>query len=929
MYVSFNTLTGFIFICRAVLTNRQNIVDHVVGYIPEDSDNTIVQPKGYLPPVNSPQHETGITLPSISTRPSKAVGASPCPSPESVLSGMEASKCSAGASTALPSPQEVTTIQALSPTQISRKLVRDVATNITSDIGHDGELSPKFYGSHTQDPNVIASAASIKDEGFASTPRADHARTNSNATTLRESTSRGGLDALVLHDGEFRRKLQNEYQLLAEIQGQRDRRAMEEDEEGEDQSIDFHTEFQNCEDGKQDALEDQSRTYEALLSKVKQDGEDALNELQDLHDDEMKYLRKELEKVAGRKGLVEKRLKKVLFEQKAIQEDKGALMVKCKALEDGITHKDEQLQYMLSTLQNSQQQLDDLKGQYNATRTETERQNRLLEDKARSIIDMRQAIDILTSQLTPSGQVQQAPDAQLVGSLRNENARLLGVISGLQARNQAQPIQVDHLKQQYSSCAVEASHEGLQYLLRHAEGEIAQLVQAVSEAKREHDSWTDDQLYGLPEEPLGDKTKVANHMAYKDKLYQDLEKRFQDCSAVFEEHQKRASSANKDAIDEIISLRKELRERKAAMDCKEEEKEKYRKESEKVHEMLLSQIHYDEFVEALSYHFDLVREDNCTLVTRVRELEEQIKGLKHEVTGHERKAKNLAKEFNAQNESVRDLEDDKKALESKVDSMTYMAEVAEGCQNEDTKTYKEHINALNSELRMARETLCHLDRSSAPERILWELNYRDAFIAGLKSDLFETQKTLALVSRERDYFHRVSGIDDSLAACYDRNFTLLQRKLRIAEAQVAGLEDEFKNDRPLHVKEAREYKEAWEAEQVRVQELEKELYQLYQNLECKVSYTPQDTPPTATGAEPTEGKHAVLEDLATRLWTRMLGLEDTVRTLGRSIIEPNNERAELRLACAGLLGLHEEEWETPGDTTSDSDGREVEVVSGE
>ena len=908
-----------------MLTRKQNIVDHIMGCVPEDVHKNIVHPKHNLPPVNFTHNENGVTSPSNSTSTSKVVGVSPCPSLNPLLSVNASSKCCADATTVPPSPGKSGTPYASSSTQTSWTAMRDVWTNTTSNIEDDGAFSLELYESYAQTSTEPAtSAASVEDESSANTPRASHTRGLSNATTLRGSTSRNWSPVPILPDGEFRRKLEDEYQLLAEIQGQQDRRAVEKDRDAaEDGAKGIGSQFEGSEQG---ALEEQSETYEALLTKAKQDGKDALAARQDEHEDQMKYLQKDLDKVAGRKVLVEKRLKKVLLGQKTIKEENHSLSLRCKAQEENIAHKDVQLQSMLSVLQNRQQQLDDLTARFNVISAEANENAQVVEASARTIPDLRQTIQILVSQLTPIGQIQQAPEVSLVGELRIENARLLGVIASLQAGNEVPQAQDGSWKEKYTNCAIEASRKALHRLLRLSEHDISELVQIISKAKREHDSWTNDQLSGSPEDPLGNKTKVANHLAHKDKLYQDLEKRFQDCSDAFEEYQKKTSEEKKETISCITSLRKELGEQKQVVESVKGEEKLYRKETGKLLEMLQGKLHKDDLVNAMSYHFDLLRDDNSILVAKVGELDEEIKGLKQEGTRHERNNKGHVKKLDARQETVRELEDAKKVLESKLDSLTYMAEVAEECHKEEIKKSHSHINALSSELTTTRDTLSNINRYSATERILWELNSKDEFIYSLKSELVKVHNALALACRERDYFHHVSGFDDCLAACHDKNFVVLQRKLRIEEAKVAELEGEVANADPLRLKEARKYKEAWEPEQLRIQELEKELYQLHQNLEGKVTNTPQDTP---SAAEQTEDMRAVLEDLATRLWTRMLGLEDTLRALGRSIIEPNNERAELRLACAGLLGLHEEEWEGPGDTTSESDGREVEVVSGE
>ena len=924
-----NPLTMYVSCARQVLTGKQGIIDRIVDYIPQDADYTVVQPKANPQPAHVP-HNINVASPLTINTASKGSTSSRQISYQTPSSTSAASKDFAGAATAPPAPGKFYALQTSGSAQTIRTSVHDAATD-TTDGGLDyGTSLLETYESYKQTPSSsIKSAASVDDESSANTPRAGHTRALSSATTLRESTSRRGLAMSVLSDGEFRRKLKDEYQLLAEVQGQRDRRTVVEDQnEEENWTISFDRGVQP-KGSKQGPLDQQAKTYEALLIKAKQDGKDALSARQDLHDDEMKYLQKDLAKVEGRKSLVEKRLKKVLLGQKAMQEENGTLTDKCKALDDEIAHKNEQTLYMSSTLQNQQQELEELNGRYKAICTQAEQQTRLAEQNARTMLDMRHSIRILTTQLTNSGQAQQESEEPLLNGLRSENARLLGIVANLPAGSEAKQVQVGSRKEIYSKCAIEASYKGLQHLLMHAERDIASLVLAVSNAKREHDSWTDNQLYGSPEDPLGDKVKVANHLAHKDKIYLELEKRYKDCSTTFEEHQKKATEDKKAAISSIISLRKELREQKEAVEGMKAQEDSYRKGNEKILEMLLGQMHPAAFVKALSYHFDLVRADNSVLVAKVGELDEVIKNLKAEAAVQGRKHKTLSKDIEVRHETAREFEEEKKALETQVNSLTYMSEVAEECHKEDIKKCRAHIETLNTELQTSREIACKLNRSSASERILWELNSKDEFIYHLKSEIVDVHNALAVAYRERDYFQRVSGMDDCLSACQDRDFVVLQRNLRLEEASVTELKEKLKDANSLFLKESSKYEEAFETEQLRVQELEKELHQLYQNLEGKLSYTPQDAPPSTATSQEAKENHAVLENLATRLWTRMLGLEDTLRTLGRSIIEPNNERAELRLACAGLLGLHEEEWEAPGGTTSDGDGREVEVVSGE
>lgn len=792
--------------------------------------------------------------------------------------------------------------------ETANRQMHDVAANTTSNI--EGNGTPLFESTPSSIRTPITSGKSrvpAEDGSNEYTSRADHPRALSNVTTLMGSSLRDvlGLPSSV----DFQRRVGDEYQFIAHIQGQQDRRAVEKDPtDEEDRALGLSTKDQHSEGDKQTTpgdqfkdyealllkaeqeVKDQATTYEFLLTKAEQDGKNALEERQDEHEDEVKVLKKELEDTtmdleAVTKGLkdatsknvvTERRLRKASRQQTETEETNKALAENCKVQEEDIAHKDEQIVRVSSALQSRQQELEAVTKQYRAASVEGPEKARALEEKGRMISNLHRTIQILTSQLMNPDQYQQSLSAAPLDHLRNENTRLCGVVSDLQRQ----------------LATVDATN--------------SILVQEVSRAKRDHDRWNDNQFYGAPEDSLSSPTKVANHIAYKDKLYVELEKRFRDYSTMIETEQREAAEDREKGEKSLIALREEVGEQKEVIKKLTQEKKAYREENGGILRTVLGRMPRDEFHEALNFHFDLVRTNNSVLAARVVELDEEVANLKKEVEWHGQEKENLAKERQAQQEAVDQLEEAKKAVMSELDALKYTYEVAEEYHKEEVSNYQTALTNVSSELRENRHIFGELSRHSASERVQYELDSKNEHIQNLRSQLDETRQAWIQACNDRDHYFRVTEMDTSFAALHERDMSFLQDQLRLSEAKYAELSSNLDYAHHMNLGETREYKEAYEAEKVRVEGLEKQLHELYQNLRGKASHAILTTPTQASSSQGADDQKEAVEKLTAHLWKRMLGLEDALEALGKSIVEPKDKREELRLACEKLLGLYED-----------------------
>ena len=785
-----------------------------------------------------------------------------------------------------------------------------VAANIAPNTEGNGTPLLESTSSSIRTPITSAkSRASAKDGSNAYTTRADYPRALSNATTLTGSSLRAGLG--LPSNADFQRMVDDEYQFIAQIQGQQDRRAFERDQvEEEDRKFGLNSEDQNSESENQSAPKDQMEEYEALLSKAKQeikeqtktyeflltkaeqDAKIALEERQDEHDDEVKDLKKELEDASkelkvvtkdlkdatSRNVVIERRLRKASREQAAREEANKAVTEKCKVQEDDIAHKDEQIVRLLSTLKSRQQELEAVTEQYRVASVEARDKARALEGNGLMIPNLQRTIQILIGQLTNPGQYQQSLNAAHTNNLRDENTRLHGVLSELQRR------------------------------LDKAEAENCTLVQELSRAKRDHDRWTDNQFYGFPEDVFSNPTKIANHLAYNDKLYVDLEKRFQNCSTMFDTEQRKAADDREKAGKSLTALKEEVGELKEVTEKLKKDKKAYRKENGRILRTVLGRMPQDEFHEALNFHFDLVRTDNSVLAARVVELDEEVANLKKEVEGHGQEKENLAKERQAQQEAVGQLEEANKAVVSELDALKYTYEVAEECHKEEVYKYQTALTNVSSELRENHHIFGELARHSASERVQYELDSKNEQIQDLRLQLAEGKQAWIQACNDRDHYYRVTEMDTSVAALHERDVSFLQEQLRLSEVKYAELSSNLDYNHHMKLRQMREYKEAYEAEKARVEELEKQLHELYQNLQGEGSHPVPTTPTQASFSQRADDQKEAVKDLTAHLWKRMLGLEDTLKALGKSIVKPKDKREELRLACERILGLYED-WE--------------------
>lgn len=765
----------------------------------------------------------------------------------------------------------------------------------------EGETSlAEIYESEARRSSGSATSVLVVEKRrVVQTPRAQSTRAVSDATTLRESVSRyesaSTYGAAFMPEVDFRKKSEHQRQLLAELQGQRDRVTVQKNQEDEeDRSIRIDAGPQrNDENGETNTLEEQAKIYDALLEKAKQDGEDALAAQKDEYDDTVKDLRKDFEAAESRKVMFEKRLRKVLGEQKTKIDENLALSERCNDLRDDVAHKDEQIAHMSSALQNHQQELDGLRGLYENMSAKADESARLVEENGITMHNLRQTIHRLTNQLTLSGQPQRAPSPALIDSLRSENGRLLGIL----AENE--------------------------FVLEAARARITSLTQAMSQAKRENDRWTDNQLTGCAEDSLSNPTKIANHIAYKNKLYEDLEKRFLEYSTNAEAEQQKASDEKEIADKSITTLREVMDQQEKFLEDSTKLNKKYQEENVKMLRTVLGQMPQDEFIEGLSFHFDLVRNDNAVLAARVLELDKEVTDLKQEVVRHKREQESLVKELKANQKIAHQLEEAKEAAMGELDALKYSSEVAEEGHKEEIENYRNTADRLSSKLRVMSDNFSALNRESASERIQALLDSKDELIDTLEAKLNETYQALIQASNERDHYYRVTELDNCVNSFHERDVTFLQHQLRIAEAKFTELSEPLSTGHLQRIREAREYKEAFEAEKVRVEKLEKELHELYQNLQGQGSHTPADAPPHASTSQSTEDRSGAIEDLAIDLWGRMRGLEGALKALGNSIIEPKDEREEIRITCEKSLGLREgEEFGTPKSTASVEDAEE-------
>lgn len=818
--------------------------------------------------------------------------------------------------TSAPSPLHATFTEQISCFAPTSQIA--IAANTMSDLGASAVSFLDLYETYTRARRLNARSRPSIEDGY--TFGADHTRTSSDATTLMGTSLR---DVLSLQSSaDFQRRLSDAHELISQVQGLQDRRAIERDQlEAEDRVLGLDNEHVGPSNGKPTSLghqskdfkalfleakkdgEEQVKTYEFLLAKAEQDGKIALEEREDEYDDEVKDLKKdldnvtkeledtakELEDAAHKNIVIERRLKKALRERETFEEAAKALTEKCKALREDAAHKDEQLSAMSSILHNRQEQLQALSGRYNAASTAANGNARLVERNDHTIIDLRQTVQVLAGQLT---QHQQGPAAALVDSLRNENGRLLGVISEDQT------------------------------LLGTATAKIAALTEALRQAKRDHDRW----FIEFPEHSLSNPTKIANHLVYKDRLYEDLEKRFHAYTTANEDEQKKAQAYKDEAEKYIKALIKALEMQNEAVNTAKKDKEAYLMEMSRILTTSLDQLRRDELIEGLTFHFNLVQRDNFALATRVTELDEEMDGLKQKVTGHEREQEDLLKKLEAQQEVTHQSEEAKRTAMGEVDALKYTMEVVEEGHKAQVANYETSLAELESELKTMGDRFCAVNHESASERIRFELESKDKFIQTLRDRLNQCNQAYIQASHDRDSYKRALDLDVSLEYFDNCNVSFLQRQLCISEENYAKVQADLDDVHLRNVRDRRLSKEALDEEKRRVQELEKELHELYRNLQARASQapvdTPADTPPRATTSKPVEDKNAAIEDLAGRLWSCLRGLEMALEARGIRALDHDNEREKIRLACEQLLGLRDvEEDGSPRSTATVEDVR--------
>lgn len=899
-----------------------------MGVASQDNEIDEVQEGTHdLQPVSAVLEEVNVTAPLSSGVIFEVVNLSPRSSPQLNPSENASLRAPAGVTSAS-SPLDVTYTDHI-PTFASTSQIL-IAANTTSDLGERAVSFLDLYESYTRTRASIARSRPSIEDGY--TFRADHTRTSSVATTLMGTSLR---DVLSLQSSTgFQSRINDAHQLISQAQGLQDRRAIERDQvEAEDRVLGLNNEDESLSNGKPTSLshqsedfkalflkakkdsEEQVKTYEFLLAKAEQDGKNALEEREDEYDDEVKDLKKdlenatkelkdatkELEGAAHKNIVVERRLKKALKERETFEETTKALTEKCKAQGEDVAHKNEQLILISSTLQTRQQDLEAVTQQYRITSAGAREQGRLLEENAVMITDLRQAVQVLAGQLN---QYQQAPQAAVIGSLRNENGRLLGVVAESQR------------------------------LMDTATARLNCLTQALTRAKRDQDCWIQDQLSPAAEDSLSNSTKTANHLAYKDKMYEDLEKRFQDYTTANEKQQKVLSDEKVESENYIDALKKALEIQTAAVVKAAEDKKVYREGMSKSLTTTLAAVPQDDFIEALSFHFDVVQKDNQVLAGKVVELEEEVLNFKEEATRHEWEQIGLLKELGAQKESIDQLKQAKEVVVGELDAVRYTSEVAEECHKKEKKDYQAHLGNLQNELQAQGERYAALNRGSVDERIQYELNSKDNFIQALRDRLNEGQQAYAQACFDRDRYMEISKLDACLEYSENCNVSFFQRQLCISAENYAKLQADLDDVHLRNARDRRLSKEALDEEKARVRDLEKELHGLYQNLQARASQaeaiTPADTPPRATSSKPAEDKSAAIEDLAGRLWSCLRGLEMAVGEHGIRVLDHDNEREAIRLACEQLLGLRDvEEDGSPRSTATIEDAGEGNVGNDE
>ena len=233
---------------------------------------------------------------------------------------------------------------------------------------------------------------------------------------------------------------------------------------------------------------------------------------------------------------------------------------------------------------------------------------------------------------------------------------------------------------------------------------------------------------------------VRRDLAYKDKMYVDLEKRAADCAGELKKVKLQSTLEQDRNENKICHLETELESRAIALRQMALRKERYRKSNEEILNMLKQRLTQDDFVNALSQYYDEVLQDNAFLSAAVQEQELELahrRGQVYEMTAARR---DLDSDLKEHEEKYSSLEKEKNAAENKKVELQVELELLAQQHARELNDRDAELANVHNTVAESQEFVARIFSMGTTESQQEMLKQKDNIIALQRGELIETKK---------------------------------------------------------------------------------------------------------------------------------------------------------------------------------------------
>ena len=233
---------------------------------------------------------------------------------------------------------------------------------------------------------------------------------------------------------------------------------------------------------------------------------------------------------------------------------------------------------------------------------------------------------------------------------------------------------------------------------------------------------------------------IKRDLAYKDKLYNDLEKRAADCAGELRKVKMQRTLEKDRSEQKTGHLKAELESKSIALRKLALRKDKYRKSNEQILDTLKQRLTQDDFINALSEYYTEVLQDNAFLCASFEEQELELVHRREQVYDLTIANHDFSANLDEHHEKYSELEKEKTAAENKVTELQVELELLPQQYAEAVNAKVEELANLHNALAESQKFVAHISSIGATEIQHEMLKQKDNIIALQRDELIQTKK---------------------------------------------------------------------------------------------------------------------------------------------------------------------------------------------